>query len=219
MKKIDSFIFDLDGTLWNTIKQTFISFNHVLKKYNYDEVSEQRVRENFGNTKTETIKHFFSFLSIDKAEKLLDEIDNDIIKKLNSCDECYIYEGVKNVLAELSIKYDLYIVSNSAHKSYIESFIKSGKFDNYFKDYIAASEISLLKHEAILKIMKDNQIIEAVYVGDTNKDRIAAEKANIPFIQCLYGFDSDLKCDYKINNISELNNVIDKVFNSKGVDL
>ena len=64
----------------------------------------------------------------------------------------------------------------------------------------------------------NNKIDNAVYVGDTNQDKDAAEKNNIPFIQCLYGFGKNLHCKYKINDISELYNCVESVFENKGVD-
>ena len=112
-------------------------------------------------------------------------------------------------------KYDLFIVSNNAHSSYIEKFIKAGNYLGYFKDYIAASEISLLKSEAIKKIIIDNKIDNAIYVGDTDKDKEAAENNNIIFIQSLYGFGNDLGCKYKIHDISELYNCVEKIFKNE----
>ena len=211
-------IFDLDGTLWDTTDQTYLSYNHVLKKHGFEEVSKQKVCDNFGNNREDSIKHFFPDLDVDVAGKLLDEVSTDIIDNLNDCNKNFIYEGVEFELNKLSQKYNLYIVSNTGHDSYIESFLKMGNFNKYFKDYIAASKLSLSKGEAIIKIIKDNHIDNAIYVGDTIKDKDAAEKANIPFIQCLYGFDKDLNCNYKIKSIYELNKIVDKIFNIVGVD-
>ena len=60
--------------------------------------------------------------------------------------------------------------------------------------------------------MNDDKYIDnAIYVGDTIKDYNAAENSNLSFIQCLYGFDKDLNCRYKINDISELDSAIDKI--------
>ena len=61
--------------------------------------------------------------------------------------------------------------------------------------------------------MDDYYIKDAVYVGDTLKDKKAAEVANIPFIQCLYGFGPDLGCEYKVNDISELYDCVNDIFN------
>ena len=147
---------------------------------------------------------------MDDGEKLLEEIDLYKIEKLNEMGG-NIYTEVDNSLNKLSKEYNLYIVSNCAHKAYIEAFLKCG-FYKYIKDYIAASELSIKKSEAILKIIKDNKIDKAIYVGDTDKDKEAAEQAHIPFIQCLYGFGKDLNCKYKINDISELYDCTKKVF-------
>lgn len=206
-------IFDLDGTLWDTTYQTFLSFNYILKNYGLEEVSMQKVRDNFGNNIDDTIKHFFPTLEHSLASKILNEVDLDIIDNLNKSKDNYIYKKVEKEIIKLSKKYDLYIVSNSGHKSYIDAFIKMGNFNKYFKDYIAASEVALSKSDAILKVITDNKIDKAVYVGDTSKDKKAAEEINIPFVQCLYGFDKDLSCEYKINNITELEDIVNTILN------
>ena len=209
MKK--AIIFDLDGTLWDATDQTCESFNNVLRKHGYEGVSKKKVCDNFGNNKIQTISHFFPDFPYEIGNKLIDEIDDDIIENIDKNDNI-IYPGVSEVLDILSKKYSLFIVSNNAHGSYIEKFLKAGNFYAYFKDYVAASELSITKSEAIKQIIENNMINRAVYVGDTDKDKIAADECGIPFIQSLYGFGEDLNCIYKINNVLELINCIEDVF-------
>ena len=211
MKK--NVIFDLDGTLWDTKEATYKAFNNIFRKYNYGEVSLQKVYDNFGNNRQQSIEHFLPSIDFDLANKILDEVDDEIMRLLKE-DGGNIYNGVDEVLNKLYKEYELYIVSNNAHKGYIEIFIKSGNYERYFKDYIAASELKISKGDAIKKIINDNIINEAVYIGDTNKDMEAAAIANIPFIQCLYGFGNDLNCKYKIEDISKLNICLDKIFSN-----
>ena len=204
-------IFDLDGTLWETIDSTLESINTVARKYNQNEVTKELICDNYGNNKVESAKLFFPNLSQEEAFKILDEADELNIKNLTS-NGGYIYPGLEEALFSLNQEYDLFIISNTATKKYIESFLISSKLFKYFKDYVAASEIILSKGNAIIKLMDDYYIEKAIYVGDTLKDYKASEVANIPFIQCLYGFGKDLKCKYSINNIDELYNLTDKIF-------
>ena len=205
-------IFDLDGTLWETIDSTYVALNEVARKYNQKEITKEMVCSNYGNNKVESAELFFPTLPQEEAFKLLDEADIINMKNLND-NGGYIYPGLEDELFRLREKYDLYIVSNTATKKYIEAFLISSKLFKYFKDYVAASEIILSKGNAIIKLMDDYYIEKAIYVGDTKKDYKAAETANIPFIQCLYGFGEELDCKYKVNDISELCNKVDDVFN------
>ena len=203
-------IFDLDGTLWEVVDSTYTSVNEVAEKYNCGPISKEMVCSNYGNNKVETAQLYFPELPQEEAFKILDEADELNNKKL-LVNGGYIYPGLEDVLFKLNEKYDLYIVSNTATKKYIEAFLISSKLFKFFKDYVAASEIILSKGNAVIKLMDDYYIEEAVYVGDTQKDCNAATTAHIPFIQCLYGFGKDLGCEYKINDISELCDVVDSI--------
>ena len=212
-------IFDLDGTLWETIDSTYAAINEVANKHQYGQISREIVCSNYGNNKSDSAKLFFPKLSPSEAFKLLDESGEINIKNLTT-NGGFIYPRLEETLFKLHEKYDLYIVSNTATKKYIEAFLVSSKLFKYFKDYIAASEIMLSKGNAIIKLIDDYYIGKSVYVGDTKKDYEAAMHANIPFIQCLYGFGEDLRCKYKVNNVYELCDVVDAIFsdlNTSGV--
>ena len=113
----------------------------------------------------------------------------------------------------------MYIVSNTAQKEYIESFLISSDLKEYFKDYIAASELNISKADAIKKLTKQYNIKKSVYVGDTKKDLESAQEAQIPFIYAKYGFEKDLKVQYYINDISELEKILKKIFNFESGDI
>ena len=205
-------IFDLDGTLWETIDSTYVSLNTIAKNHNCDEISKELVLKNFGNSKVASAKLLFPKQNQEDAFKYLDESDVINVQNLTT-NGGYLYPGLEETLFTLQQDYDLYIVSNTKTKKYIESFLISSRLFKYFKDYVAASEIILSKGNAIIKLMDDYYIKEAIYVGDTKKDKESAEIANIPFIQCLYGFGEDLNCKYKINDIKELPDCVNKIFN------
>ena len=49
MKKFDTVVFDMDGTLLNTLEDLRDAMNHILKKYGYEEKSPEEVRRAVGN--------------------------------------------------------------------------------------------------------------------------------------------------------------------------
>ena len=204
-------IFDLDGTLWETIDSTYVSLNTVAKNHNCNPITKELVLKNFGNSKKDSADLLFPNIKEEDAFNYLDESDVINVQNLTN-NGGYLYPGLEETLFNLQQDYDLYIVSNTSTKKYIESFLISSRLFKYFKDYVAASEIILSKGNAIIKLMDDYYIKDAIYVGDTKKDKESASIANIPFIQCLYGFDKDLDCEYKINDIKELPDIVHKIF-------
>ncbi len=114
-------------------------------------------------------------------------------------------------MRKLNEIYNLFIVSNTDRKEYIEAFFTTSKLGKYFSDYLVASELNISKSEAIKKIIADNKLVKSIYVGDTIKDLEATKLINIPFIQAKYGFGNDLKTSYYIDSIEELPGVIQRM--------
>ena len=210
MKK-NGVIFDLDGTLWEVIDSTYYSANAIVGKYNLKMISKEMICKVFGSSKKEAAKLYFPYLETNEAMKLVDEISMININNLKK-NGGNIYPDLIDVLNELDKEYSLFIVSNTSKTEYIEAFLDSSNTKKCFKDYIAASKIGITKEEAIKRIIYENKIEKAVYIGDTNIDFEAAQKNNIPFILAKYGFGQDIQTEYYINNLKELPKLLKKVF-------
>ena len=180
MKK-KAIIFDLDGTLWEVIDVTYNSANKIARKYNLNEVTKEVICDTFGLNRLDCGKGYFPTLDDDVVIELMDEIAQIKNRILNE-QGGNLYPNLKETLKELNKNYRLFIVSNTAEDEYIEAFFNTDNLKNLFEDYIAASKLGIIKGEAIKKIIKDNNIESAVYVGDTKKDSEASVYADIPFI-------------------------------------
>ena len=208
MKK--SVLFDLDGTLWEVIDSTYKSANIIANKYNLKEISKETICNAFGLNREGAASLYFPNTDLNEAVKLIDEIaiiNIDNLKKNGG----NVYPNVKEVLNNLVEKYDLYIVSNTAEVEYINAFLNSSKTKKFFKDYIAASSLNISKAEATEKIINENKIEKAAYVGDTIIDLEASKAAEIPFVLAKYGFGKNLQSKYYINELKELPKVLEKI--------
>ena len=206
----NSVIFDLYGTLWDVMESTYRSANTIANKYNLKEISKETIRKVFGINREGAARLYFPDMDLNESTKLVDEIAIINIENLKK-NGGNVYHNVRGVLNQLIEKYDLYIVSNTTEAEYIMTFLNSSNTKKYFKDYIAASSLNISKADAIKKIICDNKVKNAVYVGDTIID-LKASNNNIPFVQAKYGFGEDLKTKYYINDIDELPKVLEKIY-------
>lgn len=202
--KIDSIIFDLDGTLWDSVSCIADSWNKTLDKY--DEVKNRLTIDDLkgvmGLVLSDIGKKFFSYLEDDKRSKIVEECcknENEYLAENGAI----LYDKLEETLEQLSKKYKLFIVSN-CQCGYIESFFEFHKLDKYFTDYENADRTGLTKGENIKLIIERNNLSNSVYVGDTEGDLKAARFAGIPFIYARYGFGQVKEYDYVIDSFEEL---------------
>ena len=201
---IDSIIFDLDGTLWDSTKVLSKAWSEVCE--NNEEVNRTITEEELGSVMGlqmhEVAAKLFPDLDGATQAKILDlcciEEEKLLLKEGG-----ILYKDLESVLEKLSKTYSLFIVSN-CQCGYIETFIQYHKLGKYFKDFECAGNTKLLKGENIKGVMERNELKHPVYVGDTQGDCDAAKLANIPFVFASYGFGKVDSYDYVIEEVSDL---------------
>ena len=199
----NSILFDLDGTLWDTTIEVEKVWNKIAMEYRLN-ISKEQIKNIMGLTKREIIEYLFKGNNKDGNEFITkcQEKENDYLKENGG----HIYKNTIKTIKKLVNKYDLYIVSN-CQAGYIESFIEHYSLQEFFKDFECSSNTGMTKYENINSVLKRNNILKAIYVGDTQKDYESAIKNELPFIWAEYGFGNCDKYYKKIKDISELLNI------------
>ena len=210
--KYDMIIFDVDGTLCDTVDILYDSINCILEKNSINKrVNIEDIKSGQGLNRENFAKKCLYFLEKDVREKILVEADKLKYNKINNS-SIKIYNKVKDTIEELSKKYLITIVSNCG-RGYIETIIPKIGISNYITDYIAASAFNISKADAIKEIIRRNNAKNAIYVGDTLLDRNSSIEAGVDFIFASYGFGKNVNSKYKINDFSELIYKIKKIEN------
>lgn len=201
---MDSIIFDVDGTLWDSTQSVADSWNIAIKEHSdlnltLDPFSLSRV---FGKTMTEIADAVFPSLSYNKRMELLDFCFNEENRYLET-HPGILYDGVVETIRCLAEKYPLFIVSN-CQCGYIEVMLKTTGLTPYIKDHLCFGETNTPKGDTLRTLIARNRLASPVYVGDTQGDADACRAADVPFIFAEYGFGHVPDAEIRIRTFTEL---------------
>lgn len=201
---IDSIIFDLDGTMWDSTEVVLKSWQSVLN--NHTKIKEPITLEALQGIMGMQVqligKKLFPYLDENELTEIMEscgEAEGELILKEGGV----LYPHLEEVLKTLSQKYPLFIVSN-CQSGYIEAFLEYHQFHSYFKDIECAGNTGLAKGENIKSVIQRNGLEHPIYVGDIQADADAAEVAGIPFVFADYGFGQVEKYHFKISTLSDM---------------
>lgn len=209
--KYDTIIFDLDGTLLNTLDDLKDSLNATLTKHGYDERSLEEVRSFVGNGVKRLVELSLPIHSTDEhiLQCLADFTDH---YKTNMQNKTRPYNGIMELLLDLDrFGYKLAIASNK-YDSAVKRLSKE-----YFGDLIniAIGESYDVKRkpapDSIFAAIKSlgSDIKKTIFVGDSETDVQTAKNAGIPIIGVTWGFRTretlrNEGADYLIDTPKEL---------------
>lgn len=196
---MDSIIFDMDGTLWDSAENVARAWNEAVGS---DMFTERDIKSVMGLTMTTIAERLFPNETEEKRQEFL--------KRCCECENKYLrahggilYPNTESTLKKLSERYRLFIVSN-CQEGYIEAFWDFYGLGGVFEDKLCWGDNKLEKWENIKLIIERNELRDALYVGDTQGDCDSAYKAGARFAHAAYGFGTANRCDYRLNDISEL---------------
>lgn len=209
--KVESIIFDMDGTLWDSAENVAASWQEIIKKQpDIDrEITTADIKSVMGMTMDAIGGRLFAGLSPDRQMEVVNdcgEYENEYLRKHGGI----LYDGLEEILKKLQGKYRLFIVSN-CQSGYIEAFLYFYGFEKYFTDTLCWGQTRVSKGESIKLLMEKNAIKDAVYVGDIQGDLDSARYAGIGFIHAAYGFGQVDAPDAVIKDITELPTVLEEI--------
>lgn len=215
--KYDLIIFDMDGTILNTLEDLKNSLNYVLQQAGYQTRTLEEVRTFVGNGIRKTIERA---LPSDIEEEKIDELFSLFMDyyAIHNTDNTKPYNGVIELLKELKhLGYKTAVVSNkqdSAVKSLCKKFF-TGLFDVEIgeKENIAKKPEPDEVNE-VLKILNIDRT-KSIYIGDSEVDIQTAQNSKMKSIIVDWGF-RDRKFLYEhgaeviVSNPSEILDIINK---------
>jgi phosphoglycolate phosphatase len=188
--KYNTVIFDLDGTLLNTLEDLRDSLNDVLSKHAYAPKSIEEVRRFVGNGVRNLVRLSIpEECSEDDVTQVMEEFKENY--KHNMQNKTRPYNGIMELLLDLyRFNYKIAIVSNK-YDSAVKELSRT-----YFGNLIpvAIGETSNVKRkpapDSIYEAVKElgSELSRTILVGDSETDARTAKNAGIPFIGVTWGF-------------------------------
>ena len=190
MRNIDTVIFDMDGTVLDTLDDLTVSVNYVLEKYGMPGHTRDEYRKYFGNG----IRYALSCAVPEgTGESVIDEMLPHFKEHYNEhcLDRTRPYDGILELMNKLKVSgYKMAIVSNK-----IDPAVKELN-NRFFSEYVdvAIGEKAGIKRkpapDTVLAALKElgSRKENAVYVGDSEVDFQTACNSELPCISVLWGF-------------------------------
>ncbi len=188
--KYNTVIFDLDGTLLNTLDDLRDSLNEVLMQHSYLPQRLEDVRRFVGNGVWNLVRRSLpSGCPDQEATKIMEEFKT--LYKKNMQNKTRPYNGIMELLLDLNrFNYKLAIVSNKYDAAVKE--LAQTYFGNLIP--VAIGETSEIKRkpapDSIYTALQElgSTLDCAVLVGDSETDVQTAKNAGIPCIGVTWGF-------------------------------
>ena len=201
MKK--AILFDLDGTMWDSVPQLLGIYNEVLAAHPEagPRMTLEQLRSYMGKNRVALGQAVFPRGSAEEQARLIDICFEEEMSYLRA-HHATPFSHLRETLETLSRDYTLAVVSN-CQSGYIELFFETMGVGEFFADHECA-DTGLSKGENICLVLERNGIDRAIYLGDTLSDMQAADAAGIPFVHAAYGFGKPDRETAAISDLSQL---------------
>lgn len=190
MREFETYVFDLDGTLLETLIDLAASTNFALRQYDMPEHSIEDVRMFVGNGVKKLMERAIpNGLDNPKFEEVYATFRQHYLN--HNLDTTKPYDGIPELLRELKGRgKKLAIVSNKFYAA------TQDLARHFFPDTI---EVAIGERENIKKKPAPDTVVEAlrqlgvskegaVYIGDSDVDIMTARNSGLPCASVLWGF-------------------------------
>lgn len=190
MRRFDTVLFDLDGTLTDSGPGIIKAVEYALNKFDITVTDRQSLRAFVGPPLRDSFSRFYGFSAKDaeRAVAYYREYYNDTGVYENS-----VYEGIPEALKALKDEGYTLAVATSKPETLSVRVLDHFDLSGYFKVVSGASEDAslYLKADVIRQAMRRLNLSDTeglLMVGDREHDVIGAKDVGIPCLGVLFGY-------------------------------
>lgn len=215
--KYDTILFDLDGTLLNTLDDLADSVNAVMQKEGHQQRTKEEIREFIGDGVKTLMERSLPQGTPEKEILRCLTMFREIYRK-NMCNQTKPYEGIPSLLKRLKeMGINVCVVSNKQDEAtkeicglYFREEVDVAIGDNQERKKKPDPDNV---YEALRQLGSDKD--KTLYVGDSNVDVITAKNAGLVCAGVTWGYRSretlqEAGADYIIDEPDQLISLIDK---------
>lgn len=205
-------LFDLDGTLLDTLGDLHTATNAVLRSFGYPERTLDEVRRFVGNGARVLIQQAVPAGQAHRVDEVLAAFQ---VYYAAHCDILTRpYPGIPELLAQLGERYPLAVVSNKPDRAVKELAAI------YFPSLYARGESADCPRkpapDMVYMAMRALEADRCIYVGDSEVDVLTAKNAGVPCVAVTWGFRDvqilrDAGAEYFCHTAAELPQMIETV--------
>jgi phosphoglycolate phosphatase len=188
-KTKELYIFDMDGTLINSAKVIVNAINYVRDNMGLAAMDDEFIIKSINEELVNPAQHFYG---IEAFEPIHEEWFSSYYSQ-NHDTQIELYEGIDAILNGLKSKdAKLAVATNAYRVSTMESLKHVGIYE-LFDEIVTFDDVNKMgkPHPDMLHRLLDNLQVasnHSIFIGDSHKDRIASQRANIDFLMVNWGF-------------------------------
>ena len=183
-------IFDLDGTLIDSLPDILEQVNITLEKFSSPPRSYDEIRQFIGNGARSLIKESFGDITEDELDERLAFYNEKYTK--SGSPKTKLFDGVKELLLTLKERgYKLAILTNKPQKTTDEVYQKYLSFANFDMVVGQSSSVKCKPDKtATLNILEKLNVKKenAFFIGDGETDVLTSINAGIKNVSVLWGY-------------------------------
>ncbi|MDG1477629.1 MAG: phosphoglycolate phosphatase [Vicingaceae bacterium] len=191
-------IFDLDGTLINSIPDLGLAINKMLDSLDVEPIPLEKITTFIGNgSKTLVLRSLRYTHQGNVSEELFDIAFPRFMRsyKANPCEKTLLYPGVKETLQYLKDQGYKMVICTNKPIEFVEPILEKLDLKKYFHNWIGENSLNEKKPSGLplLHLAKEANIPidKCLMIGDSNNDILSATNAQMESIGLSYGYNYD----------------------------
>ncbi len=201
MKKV--VIFDMDGTLVDSSLTIINAINYVRSELNLEPLESELILEKVNDPELNPAQYFYEVSAFTpQHEAWFSKYYTE-----NHERELNLYPNILELLGNLKEKgFKMAIATNSYRSSTVES-LSYLKILDYFESLACYDDVGRGKPapDMLEKNLKDLTVTpqECIFIGDSERDMLAAKSANIDYIMINWGFSDYADAIHKVSDLEK----------------